>query len=163
MTGRGWKIIPNATDVPFDNSTNGYTADNVQDAIEEGVSLALQTPIFPLSLLWNGTVSNGKWYGYSNLLPGDETPIVIPSKSEFIGFTWSNGNTGADFTLHFKKNSTGAADFLSDSRTNTQFYNYFLVTPELFLAGETIFIQHEDDGTNANDVGFILIFRTIPI
>lgn len=154
--------IPNAQDVPFDNSTNGYVADNVQEAIEEGVSTALDTPVYTIVLTWNGTISNGEFYGYSNLLPGDDTPITIPIDCEFVAFSWSNRKSGADYTLDFRKNSTGATVFLSESRTNTQNFSFELTTPEPFSAGDEIYIEHGDDGTNASDVGLVLAFRAVP-
>lgn len=36
---RAWKVIPNALDVPFDNSTNGFASDDTQSAIE-GTTIA---------------------------------------------------------------------------------------------------------------------------
>lgn len=162
MSGRSWQITPNAIDVPFDNSTNGYIANNVQEALEEGVNLALDTPVFPLPLVWNGTISDGEFYGYSNLIPGDATPLLALKKSELISFTWSNGNAGADFTLVFRKNNIAGTPFLTVSRVNTKFFAYELLTPEAFNLGDQIYIEHQDDGTNSSDVGFVLTFRALP-
>lgn len=151
-----------ARGTPFDNSTNGYTSTNVQEAIEEGVSTALETPIYTILLQHNGTVSNGTWMGYDSLLPGDDTPIIIPKDADLISFTFSNSNSGADYTLTFRKNSLVATPFYTNSRVNTQFFSQELPSPELFSAGDRIYIQYGDDGSNASDAVIVLAFRAIP-
>ena len=152
-----------AKSVPFDNSTNGYDSSNVQDALEEGVTTALETPVYTLVLQHNGTVSNGTWLGYDSLLPGDSTPIIIPRAGDFTRFTFSNSNSGADYTLTFRKNSTTATPFYVVSRTNTQFFSQTLPTPEAFAQGDRIFIQYQDDGTNASDAAITLAFKAEPL
>lgn len=152
-----------ARGTPFDNSTNGYTSTNVQEAIEEGVGTALETPIYTILLQHNGTVSNGTWLGYDSLLPGDATPVIIPRNSEFTRFTFSNANSSADYTLTFRKNSLVATPFLTVSRTNTQFFSYTLSPEELFSAGDQIYIQYQDDGQNASDAVILLGFRALPV
>lgn len=158
---RGWNIIPNAEDIAFDDPA--YTANNVKDALTEGDTRSLETPLYPLPLVWNATVSNGDFYGYSNLLSGDDTPIVIPQNSQFVRYTWSNRNGNADFTLIFRKNIITATPFLSVSYVNTERDVYVLTTPETFNEGDVIYIEHQDDGNNARDVGFVLFFRALPV
>lgn len=159
---RGWKTIPYAGDIPFDNSTNGYLSTNVQDAIEEGVTEALETPLFPMPLTYNGTINDGHFYGRSSLIPGDTTPLIVPADALFTRYTWSNGNSLADFTLIFRKNSTVATPFLTVSYVDTKFDAYELVTPQSFDIGDEIYIEHQDDGQNAQDVDFSLYFRALP-
>lgn len=158
-----FNITDTADSVPFDNATNGYTADNVQAAIEEGVTSALETPIYTVVLQHNGTVSNGTFLGYDSLIPGDSTPIIIPRDADFTRFTFSNSNSNADYTLYFRKNSTVATPFYSISKVNTQFFQQALPTPEPFLAGDRIFIEYQDDGTNASDAVLVLGFRAEPV
>ena len=148
-----------ASSTPFDNDTNGFSSDNVQDAIEEVQDIAAPLRV-PIPLVFNGTVSNGNWIGYSNLLPGNTTPIVAPITGSFVGFTWSNQNASADFALTFRKNSTGATPFFTWSVDNTLTASIDLPTPETFTAGDTIFIQYIDEGTNASDATLVLLFKS---
>jgi hypothetical protein len=115
---------------------------------------------FTIVLTHNGTINNGTWYGYSSVIPGDTTPIMVQRDSTLLEIAWSNSNSDADFTLHFKKNSTGAADFLTLAYTDTQYFTHLLVTPEEFNQGDRIYIQHEDDGGNAANVGLLLGLRS---
>lgn len=106
----------------------------------------------------NGTVSGGTFLGYDSLIPGDTTPIIIPIESTFKGFSFSNQNADADYTLIFRKNSTGATPFYSISKVNTQFFAQ-TVTDEPFAQGDRIFVQYQDDGNNASDAVTTLYFQ----
>ena len=158
----GIKIPPSsrtqeAEDTPFDNTSNDFDSDNVQDALEE-VQFLVDPLLVPITLVFNGTLSNGEFIGYSNLLPGDDTPIVCPITGNFIGFTWSNSRSNADFALVFRKNSTTTTPFFTWSVDNTQTANVE-ITPEPFSAGDTIFVEYVDEGTNASDASIVLGFK----
>lgn len=148
-----------ASSTPFDNSTNGFTADDVQEAIEEvrGIAEPLRVPI---NLIYNGTLSNGDFIGYSNLLPGDATPIVIPITGTFVEFTWSNSRTNCDFALEFRLGSTTATPFFTWSVDNTQTASIVLGTPEPVTIGGTMFVKYIDEGTNAADAAIVLLFKS---
>lgn len=141
--------------------TTFVTEDNVQDAIGTGINTAIQTPRYTIPLLYNGTVGNNEFIGYTNLLPGDSTPIIIPVKSSLQEYTFSNGNSNADYTIELRKNSTTATVFNTVSKTNTQFFVESSIG-ESFLAGDEIYIKYLDNGNNANDVAIILTFRVDP-
>lgn len=160
-----------ASSVPFDNNPDGTpiftqsNPENVQEAISAGgekAQVALDTPRYTIPLVYNGTVGNNTFIGYSNLLPGDSTPIVIPVNSQILEFTFSNQSSNADYTLEFRKNSTTATLFYSVSKTNTQFFSD-LDIDEFFDSGDTIFIKYIDDGNNASDVAILLVFKSIPV
>lgn len=159
-SGRGWQNVPNAEDIPF--SDDDYAATNLKDALIEGDQVALQTPVYPLILIWNGTINNGDFYGYSNVVPGDQTILTVPQASELVRYTWSNPNANADFTLIFRRGIITATPFISVPYTNTDRTSYVFASPEVFAEGEAIFIEHQDDGNNAQDVGFVLFFRALP-
>ena len=136
-----------------------FTADNVQDAIVEVQDIAAPLRV-PIPLVYNGTVSNGDWIGYSNLLPGDSTPIVAPITGTFVGFTWSNSKSSADFELQFRLNSTSGTIFFTWSVDNTQNASVTLPTPEPVTAGQQLFIQYIDQGQNASDATLVLLFKS---
>ena len=155
-----FKVTPVAESIPFE-PTEDISADNVQDAVSGGVNTALNTPRYSINCIHNGTVSNGTFIGYLNTIPGDSTPIVIPVKSDFVEYTFSNSNSNADFTLEFRKGSTTATPFHTISKVDT--LNFVdIITPEEFLTGEEIYIKYVDDGTNASDVGLVLFFKALP-
>lgn len=145
-------------------STTDLTSVEVNSAINESAllaDLALNTPRYAIPLVYNGTVGNNTFIGYSNLVPGDATPIVIPIKSRLIEYTFSNSNASADFTIELIKNSTTNTAFNSESKINTA---SFVKTGlnELFLSGETIYIKYLDNGTNASDCVIVLFFKAVP-
>ena len=148
-----------AASLPFDNEGTNFVADTTRDAIIELLSLASPLRV-PLSLIYNGTLSDGNWIGYSNLLPGDLTPIVCPIDGSLVEFTWSNKNASADFALEFRKNSTVATPFFTWSVDNTQNAAVVLPTAELFSIGDTIFVKYIDEGTNAQDAAVVLLFKS---
>lgn len=149
-----FSISQTASSTPYEDAT----FDNVQDAIDN-IDL-LVTPIrIPIALVYNGTLSNGDWIGYSNLLPGDDTPIIAPVTGTFTGFTWSNSKTNCDFALEFRKNSTVATPFFTWSVDNTQTAFVNLGTPEAFTAGDKIFVKYIDEGINATDATIVLQFK----
>ena len=159
-----------ADSVPFDNSPDGTdiftesTPTTVQEAIEAGgekSQVALDTPRYTILLQHNGVISGGTFIGYDSLIPGDSTPVIIPIKSELFEITFSNSRSNADYTLNFKKNSTGAVNFYSVSKVNTQFFEDSAIS-ETFNAGDQIYIQYQDDGTNVSDAVLMLVLKAIP-
>lgn len=140
--------------------TESILATTVQEAVNSGVGTALNTPRFSIPLVYNGTLSNNEFIGYSNLIPGDSTPIVIPIDCVMEEYTFSNSNM-ADFTIELRKNSTTATVFNSTSKTDTDNFVASGIN-ETFTQGDTIYIKYIDNGTNAQDAGIVLIFRALP-
>jgi hypothetical protein len=146
-----------ADNIPFDEP--GFVADNVSDAIIE-TGDAVADLVVTISLIQNGTLSGGTFLGYSNLLPGDSTPVVSPINGVFVGFTWSNKKTTCDFALEFRLDSTVATPFFTWSVDNTQTAEIDLVVAEAVTAGQTFFIKYIDEGTNAADAAIVLKFKS---
>ena len=150
---------PVAVALPFDNSTNGFTAENGQEAIEEAAAIA-NAAVFTIPLVYNGTLSGTLFISYSNLTPN--SPIIIPVNCTFVGFTYSNSAPGADYTFNFRNNVTTGTPFFTVSKTNTQFFAQTIPVPELFTAGDVLSLQYVDNGTNSNDGVWILTFKAEP-
>jgi len=140
--------------------TSSIAEINVQDAIGSGVNTALNTPRYGIPLIYNGVVSNNEFIGYSNLLPGDETPIIIPVDSEITGYTFSNSRADASYTIELRKNSETATPFNTTSKITTKNFIQSELSEE-FAAGDSIFVKYLDDGVNASDVGILLTFKAI--
>ena len=145
------------SNMPF--TATGFTADNVQDAIEEISDIAAPL-IVPIILIQNGTLSDNEFIGYSNLIPGDATPIIAPITGTFVGFTFSNENSSADFALEFRLGTTTSSIFFTWSVDNTLTADVNLVTPEAVTAGGRMFIKYKDEGSNASDAVIVLKFKS---
>jgi hypothetical protein len=151
---------------PFDGTeeTDGtpvspvFASDNVRDGIIEAREEALGLPRFTLNLSYNGVIANNTFIGYLNTIPGNTTPVTFPFDCVVEEFTFSNSRTGADYTLEFRKNTTGGAAFFDISKVNTQFFSDITIS-ETFSAGDSIYIKYKDDGRNAKDVVIVLYFR----
>ena len=155
---RSTKQLRTASENIYDNTNSGFTAVTVQDAIDEGDDFAKNDVVFTIVLTHNGTVSNNTFIGYSSLIPGDSTPIVIPKKSRLQGFAWSNSNSGADYTLELRKNGTGVTPFFSVSKVNTQFFVQNDINEDFETADE-FYMKYIDNGTNASDATVLLFLN----
>jgi len=150
-----------ALSVHFKNNgevSNGFASSNAQDAIEEAKDLA-QAAIFPISIVWNGTASGTFFFSYSNLTPN--SPMIVPVESNFVGFTFSNSKSTADYILNFRNDTNIGTPFYTITKNNTQSFAQILPSPELFAGGDFISVQYEDDGTNSNDVVIQLFFSVV--
>lgn len=98
-------ISPTADSIPFDNDTNGFTADNVQDAIEESENSAIGN-LLEFPFVSSGNTAN-KWLGYSNsAAPSNEIPLILPQAAELKGITFSNRDNDVDIDVEIYKNGT---------------------------------------------------------
>ena len=126
------------------------------------VDYVLSNTSIPVTLLWNGAMSDGTWVTYSNLTPN--SPIVVPKNSLLRIATWSNSDTNISFDLTFRKNSKTATIFHTEEIRNSV-DNYGIITDsslnETFNAGGVLWIQYIDQGTNAKDLAVVLGFEGI--
>jgi hypothetical protein len=125
----------------------------------DDIALQANAARWSLTLTNNGTYSNNEFIGYTELIPGDDSPIIVGIASQLTDFTFTNNRTNADYTLVFRKNSTTATPFFSVSKVNTQFFTETLGTPETFAAGDQIYIQYQDNGQNARDGVLVLFWK----
>jgi len=139
----------------------GYVDEGDPFVSFDDIALQADAARWTLSLTHNGNLAGGEFLGYTELIAGDDTPVIIGRKSELISFTFSNNRATADYELQFRKNSTAAANFYTISVDNTQFFSQDLPSPEPFNAGDQIYIQYIDQGQNARDSGLILLFKAV--
>lgn len=156
------EFIQVAETVPFDNSTNGFIADDAQAAIEEARLLAQGFPRAGIRVTSNGVVGNNDWLGPNELLPN--TPMaVFPVKVQLNEITWSNQNTNVEFHIEFRVGSKTGTIFytLTVTSTNPGFgYVDGLVLD--FNPGDTIWAQYKDDGQNMSDAEITLWISRVP-
>lgn len=152
------RIFRDGNDLKFEDVTTGEI--NPLSRFLTGTELA-EAGRYAIPLNHNGTISDGTWLGYTSLIPGDATPIVVPRNSTLKDFTFSNDSSSADYRLEFRKNATTNAIFYNTGNLTNQ--KIFTATDinESFSAGDTLFIQYIDLGTNASDAALILFFQNV--
>jgi len=93
-----------ARQTPFDNSTNGFIATNVQDAIEE----IINSPVGKLSnspVFINNGATKDKWLALDGSFSSSEKiPCVMLYDCYLSGITYSNDSDGSDSDLQVFKN-----------------------------------------------------------
>jgi hypothetical protein len=157
-----------ALSTPFDNSTNGFIASDVQAAIEEAKQNAEGFPRAGLSLTANGTVSSGNWITYSELLSNPR--ILFPVKIRIKEMTWvnSNVNLGA-FTLEFYKNgqvnpTNLIFTYTAPAADRTAGYGYYVWSSNIdFNDGESLYIKYvKPSGTSLADLALVVWIARTP-
>jgi hypothetical protein len=150
---------------PFDNSTNGFIATNVQAAIEE-VRFVAESKRLVLTLTNNGTLANGNWITYSELLANPR--ILFPIKVRLKELSWVNNNVnlGAfDFVCY--KNGQAAGNIIytysAPAADRTVGYGYHLIPNAFdFLPGESLYIKYvKPSGTSLADLALLVYIERI--
>jgi hypothetical protein len=157
-----------ARSTPFDNSTNGFLSIEVQSAIEEAKQNAEGFPRAGLPLSYNGTVGNGSWINFSELLANPR--IVFPVKIRLKEISWNNQNTSLGaFTFEFYKNGqSNPANLIytyTPTATNrTNGYGYFVFPIDIDInTGEFIYIKNvRPSGTALADLSLVVWISRIP-
>lgn len=135
-----------------------WVSDNVRDAIIEARDTATGKARFIKQLTHNGAVADGTFFGVTENISGDSTPISFPSNCVLEELVFSNNRSGADYTIILRKGSTTATPFATYSRTNTLSFSETGIN-ETISAGTPIYIEYQDDGVNARDVFIDLYIR----
>ncbi len=85
-----------AYSTPFDNSTNGFTAIDVQAAIEEIDTTITATLMFAVTAGYNGNATTGKYLEFLTGVGSDEDPYVLPrtARLRYVSIATRNNCTG---------------------------------------------------------------------
>ena len=145
-------VSPIARSVPFDNSTNGFIATEVQSAIEETYTHALRDRFF-LLFGFDGTASSGRWLEGVGNVPSDGPPVVFPTScvlKELSISVVSNATT----TISIYKNGT-VTIVASISLTATK-TNYVINLNVAFAAGDTLGVKVTSGSSSRPVVGVFL-------
>jgi hypothetical protein len=78
-----------AGNVPFDNSTNGFVANNAQSAIEEVKQANENIARFLAIAGFDGTASTGRWLEMTKSVPSNGTPFVFPKNGYLTEFSYA--------------------------------------------------------------------------
>lgn len=144
---------------PFDNSTNGFTAEDVQAAIEEARDTAPGKARATVQLISNGGVLDNEWVGYSELLPCNTTPIPVPWNSTIEEITYSFDRNSVDGNFELYKNGFDASDIVYTFNFSNAAGPVIDDTISLaFSAGDFLCGRWDDNGQNPRDLGVGIFF-----
>lgn len=147
--------------IGFDNSSNNFTANKIQPAIEEAKTTAIGKPRFTIITTFNGTVTNNQWLGYNELLPGNTSPIVVPISCTLKEITLSFNGIAVDGRIDIYKNGTAAGNLVINTLTLTNI-NTKIVFSGLSLnlvSGDYIIGRWIDTGDNPSDLAVVYFFQ----
>ena len=154
---------PVATSVPFDNSTNGFTADNVQAAIEEAKTSATGR-VFQIAFVGNGTTGN-QWIANTvAVIISNQTPYISPFFARLISVDYSNSSINTDPIIKF-----AISNAASTTATTDRSYKWTITNSRAALKensttgftlspGDRIGCYVEDGGGNPRDMVLVLKF-----
>jgi hypothetical protein len=140
-----------AESVPFDNTSNDFDADNVQDAIEESRETAQGFPRSGVRITANGVIGNNDWLGPNELLPNTPT-AVFPVGVQINEITWSNQRDNVEFEIEFRTGSkTGTIFYTLAVTPSNPGYGFVNGLTFNFSPGDTVWAQYKDNGYNCSD------------
>lgn len=166
-----WIVLGDASDIIFDNSSNGYAAVNVQTAIEESKTEAILKPRFSITTTFNGTIGNNDWLSYNELIPGDQVPIRIPLNCKLKEVTIAYKNTSLlgiptgsnliDGRLQIYKNGlTDPTDIIHTETFSNQANGKVVSGLNVsYAAGDFLVSKWKDDGDNPSDMAIVYFFQ----
>lgn len=73
-----------AKSVPFDNSTNGFTSEETQSAIEEAFQAGANASRGPTVCGFDGNGGTGRWLEFFANNPSNNSPFIVAEPSELI-------------------------------------------------------------------------------
>lgn len=147
----------NGENIFFDGGAE-FDADNLTTGIIEAKAEATGKARFIKQLTHNGAVADGTFFGVTENIPGDSTPISFPRDCVLEELVFSNNRSTADFTIYLRKGSTTATPFATYSRTNTLTFSEVSIN-ESITAGTSLYVEYQDDGGNSRDVFIDLYIR----
>lgn len=145
----------------FSNSGNGFTATDVQAAIEEAKNTAVGKARFAMTFIHNGSVGNNTWLGFSELVPSNTTPLVVPVACKLSELAMSFAGANVDGVLLIYKNGTAnPANVIYSNTFTNQTTSKLMTGLNLTLAaGDLLRAQWQDTGDNPNDAALQWFFQ----
>jgi hypothetical protein len=161
---------PVAGSVPFEPNRNpgygggpsGIESTDVQNAIEEVVGIVTSKARFAMVFCHNSTVGNNNWLGFSELVPSNTTPLIIPVASQLKEIAFSYNGLSVDGQMKIYKNGLLPGNVIY-TMTLTNQNNFILVSGlNILLAqGDRISAQWVDTGQNPSDAALQFFFQTV--
>lgn len=159
-TTNGTWLFETASNIPFDNSGNGFVATDVQTAIEESKA-AIEGKISVLPTFLNNGLTKNKWLTLDGSMgPSNSLPAVTSFDSKFAGITYVNTNDNSNVDIEFYKNNILIFTWqIRDKRTAWKTNNLSGIT---FIRGDRIScFAKRVTGTSARDVLINLFVQSV--
>lgn len=151
--------FPVAQAVPFDGTEDSegnvvnppFVSENVKDGIIEARDEAPGKARAHRLFTHNGTLGDNFWHGYSNLIPSNTTPMIIPWDCVLKEYSLSANRPSMDGRMDFYLNGLTGGDIVYSIQFNN--VNTTLIDfPELSLnAGDLLRLRWVDQGQNPRD------------
>jgi hypothetical protein len=109
---------PVAGQVPFDNSTNGFTSENAQGAIEEASVLGGLASRGPTTCGFDGTGSSGRWLEFFSNNPSNNSPFIVAEPCQLIAVSLSASSNSTGTITIYKNGVSTQTITLTASRKN---------------------------------------------
>lgn len=101
-----FSITPVAKQTPFDNSLNGFTATEVQTAIEEAYQAAANASRGPTICGFDGSAGTGRWLEFYANNPSDANPFIVAEPAELIALSIVTSAASATGTATVYRNGS---------------------------------------------------------
>lgn len=100
--------------------TNGFVANNIQEAIEEARSSSASKSRFAVSAGFDGTASTGRWLEFNSNVDSNQSGFVLARSSKLREISVALNTTGTvTFQIRKKDNTVLTSVSLSAERTKT--------------------------------------------
>ena len=121
----------------------------------------IQLPRYSLPLTNNGSYVSGQWVGYTESIPGQSAPIVMPRKCTILEMTFSNVNVNCQGNFVFRLGSiTGTILYTWNIATGATGKTAAIqaLTALQFVANDNLFIQWTKTGGNGPSDCVLVLF-----
>jgi hypothetical protein len=162
-----------AKSIPFDTTDNNFGSPSVQEAIIEAKNKAISVSRFTITGIFNGTIGNNNWLGYSEVLPGNQVPIRLPINcklreisfsyytSTLLGVPLSGDQVTGKFKI-FKNGLTDPTHVIHTEQFTNQVGGKTVSGLDLSLnANDFIVGKWIDEGNNPSDMAIVYFFEVI--
>jgi len=99
------RVTPVAKAIPFDNATNGYVAQDVQEAIEESKADAIAVARYSIFCAYEANANTGRWLEFTRGNASDGSPYIIVGNTTLEELTLVTSDTTATGTVTVFKNA----------------------------------------------------------
>lgn len=143
-----------AQSVPFDNSGNGFIAEDVQGAIEESSTKAGQAR-YAIIFGYNGNSTPLRYLDLFANVASNTSPYVLAEDTELVSIAVSflTSVASATFTIYRNGSSIASLTVTNSNRGSV------LLSPFVYLnAGDEIYAAHTD-GNNVSDIALSTLFK----
>lgn len=129
--------LPVAQSIPFNNTSNGFTATNVQEAIEEGANNLSNNSRFLASCGFDGNAAVGRFLEFNSNVDSNQTGFVLP-RDAYLKEISLGVQTNATCTWRVQRQTPTPVTTITSISLSASRKNYVTGLNLLSLAGDEI-------------------------